>query len=249
MSRKNAPASKKSSVYLCAPVNALVEGIYEQNIPLAEIKQHGDFGLGTFNDLDGEMVMLDGKIYQVKSDGRTHPVADSVLTPFACVTFFQPMSYEESDKELSYEAFQQWLTMMMPSPNLFYAFRVEGLFSLVKTRSVPKQLNYRPLVEVTKDQPVFEFSDVEGTCVGFFTPAFMSSVSVPGFHLHFLSTDRTQGGHILTCQPKKVKVEIQFLYTLELSLPMSLEYLTWDFQRDIEKDLDKAEKDKAQDGQ
>ncbi len=237
---------QKNRVYLCAPINALVEGIYEQTIPMSEIKKHGDFGLGTFNDLDGEMMLLDGQIFQAASDGSVNLVDDAVQTPFACVTFFHPMSEEESHQELSYEALQQWLTNLMPSPNLFYAFRIEGLFSLVKTRSVPKQLVYRPLVEVTKDQPVFEFPDVEGTCIGFYTPSFMSSVSVPGFHLHFLSTDRQKGGHILQCQPKKVKTEIQFLYTLELSLPMSLEYLTWDFQRDIEKDLDKAEKDKPE---
>ena len=245
MSTTSASIHQKNRVYLCAPVNALVEGIYEQSIPITEIKKFGDFGLGTFNDLDGEMMMLDGQVYQAASDGSVKLVDDSVQTPFACVTFFQPMSYEDVDHELSYEALQQWLTSLMPSPNLFYAFRIQGLFSLVRTRSVPKQLSYRPLVEVTKDQPVFEYPDVEGTCIGFFTPAFMGSVSVPGFHLHFLSDDLQKGGHILHCQPRKVKAEIQFLYTLELSLPMSLDYLTWDFQRDIEKDLDSAEKDKG----
>ncbi len=244
MKRRTDSILTKNRVYLCAPINALVEGIYEQTIPMSEIKKYGDFGLGTFNDLDGEMMLLDGQVYQAASDGSVNLVDDAVQTPFACVTFFHAMSYEESDNELSYEALQQWLTNLMPSPNLFYAFRIEGLFSLVKTRSVPKQLVYRPLVEVTKDQPVFEFPEVEGTCIGFYTPSFMSSVSVPGFHLHFLSTDRQKGGHVLQCSPRKVKTEIQFLYTLELSLPMSLEYLTWDFQRDIEKDLDTAEKDK-----
>jgi len=244
MKRSTDSFHSKNRIYLCAPINALVEGIYEQIIPMSEIKKYGDFGLGTFNDLDGEMMMLDGQIYQAASDGSVNPVDDAVQTPFAAVTFFHAMSSEEREQVLSYEALQQWLTDLMPSPNLFYAFRIEGLFELVKTRSVPKQLSYRPLVEVTKDQPVFEFREVVGTCVGFYTPSFMGSVSVPGFHLHFLSADRQKGGHILDCRPKKVKTEIQFLYTLELSLPMSLDYLTWDFQRDIGKDLDTAEKDK-----
>ena len=247
MKRSTDSLLSRNRIYLCAPINALVEGIYEQTIPMSEIKKRGDFGLGTFNDLDGEMMMLDGQIYQAASDGSVNLVDDSVQTPFAAVTFFHAMSFEESDQELSYEALQKWLTDLMPSPNLFYAFRIEGLFSLVKTRSVPKQLSYRPLVEVTKEQPVFEFREVQGTCVGFFTPSFMGSVSVPGFHLHFLSSDRQKGGHILDVRPSKVKTEIQFLYTLELSLPMSLDYLTWDFQRDIEKDLDNAEKDKRED--
>jgi acetolactate decarboxylase len=229
-------------LYLCAPVNALVEGIYEQNIPLTEIKKHGDFGLGTFNDLDGEMVMLDGDIYRVGGDGTVGRVDESTLTPFACVTHFHAMSEETRDGELTYPEFLAWLTDLMPSPNLFYAFRVEGEFVHVRTRSVPKQEAYRPLVEVTKDQPIFNFENTRGVLVGFFTPAFLPSLSVPGIHLHYLSDDRTSGGHLLECRPRNVRVQIQFLYTLELSLPASLDYLTWDFQRDIGKDLDKAEK-------
>ena len=229
-------------LYLCAPVNALVEGIYEQNIPLTEIKKHGDFGLGTFNELDGEMVMLDGTIYRVGGDGTVARVDESALTPFACVTHFHAMSEETREGELAYPEFLAWLTDLMPSPNLFYAFRIEGEFVHVRTRSVPRQEAYRPLVEVTKDQPVFNFENTRGTLVGFFTPAFLPSLSVPGIHLHYLSDDRTSGGHLLECRPRNVRVQIQFLYTLELSLPASLDYLTWDFQRDIGKDLDKAEK-------
>ncbi len=80
-----------NKLYLCAPVNALVEGIYEQNIPFHEIKKHGDFGLGTFNDLDGEMMMFDGTIYRIASDGKATSITDDdTCTPFSCVTFFQP---------------------------------------------------------------------------------------------------------------------------------------------------------------
>ncbi|MBK8822336.1 MAG: acetolactate decarboxylase [Anaerolineales bacterium] len=232
-----------NKIYLCAPVNALVEGIYEQNIPFSEIKKHGDFGLGTFNDLDGEMMMFDGLIYRIGSDGKANQITDDeICTPFSCVTFFQPSSEDELAKELSYEEFLNWLKELMPSPNLFYAFRIEGEFEYVKTRSVPKQENYRPLVEVAKEQPTFEFNNVKGTMAGFYTAAYMSSLSVPGVHLHFITEDLTSGGHLLECRPRKVNVELQYLYTLELSLPSNLDYLTWDFQRDIGKDLDKAEK-------
>ena len=232
-----------NKIYLCAPVNALVEGIYEQNIPFSEIKKHGDFGLGTFNDLDGEMMMFDGLIYRIGSDGKANQITDDeICTPFSCVTFFQPSSEDELAKELSYEEFLNWLKELMPSPNLFYAFRIEGEFEYIKTRSVPKQENYRPLVEVAKEQPTFEFNNVKGTMAGFYTPAYMSSLSVPGVHLHFITEDLASGGHLLECRPRKVNVELQYLYTLELSLPSNLDYLTWDFQRDIGKDLDKAEK-------
>ena len=83
---------------------------------------------------------------------------------------------------------------------------------------------------------------MEGTVAGFFTPAFVPSVSVPGLHLHFLSSDRNSGGHVLECRPRNVRIGVQFLSKLELSLPMSLDYLTEDFKRDVKQDLDKAEK-------
>ncbi len=232
----------ENTIYLCSPVNALVEGIYEENIPFSEIKKHGDFGLGTFNDLDGEMVMLDGTIYQITADGTVNTVSESVLTPFACVTFYAPLSHDIIEKETAYEDFLGFLNKLLPSPNLFYAIRVDGVFASVKTRSVPRQDNYRPLVEVAREQPVFTMQDVEGTLAGFYTPAFMASASVPGLHLHFLSADMQQGGHLLECRPCSVKVGIQFLSKVELSLPMSLDYLTWDFNRDVAGDLDKAEK-------
>jgi acetolactate decarboxylase len=229
-------------IYLCAPVNALVEGIYEEKIPFTQVKQHGDFGLGTFDDLDGEMVMLDGQIYRITAEGRVHQVDEQALTPFACVTFYHPFSHDELDTELSYTAFQKWLEGLLPSPNIFYAVRVEGRFASMRVRSVPKQENYRPLVEVAKEQPVFTFTDIEGSLVGFFTPAFVGSINVPGLHLHFLSADRQRGGHLLECRPSKVRVGVQLISTLELALPMTLDYLTWDFHRDTKQDLDKAEK-------
>lgn len=234
----------ESRMYLCAPINAVVEGIYEEHIPLSRIKRHGDFGLGTFDSLDGEMLMLDGTVYQMTADGGRVSVIDNtdLTVPFACVTFYKPLSHDESNREITHDAFLEWLQGLLPSPNICYAIRIDGLFTHVKVRSVPKQENYRPLIEVAKDQPVFNFSDIEGTLAGFFTPSFMSSINVPGIHLHFLSKDYLYGGHLLECCPQNVRAGVQFIPTLELSLPISLDYLTWDFQRDIAQDLDKAEK-------
>ncbi|NQU04174.1 MAG: acetolactate decarboxylase [Syntrophaceae bacterium] len=234
--------AKENSIYLCAPVNALVEGIYEEKIPFREIKKHGDFGLGTFDNLDGEMVMLDGKIYQITSDGRAAMVDDTALTPFVCVTFYNPLSHDEADQEMDYHDFLKWLDSLLPSPNLFFAIRIEGLFSQVRVRSVPKQESYRPLVEIAAEQPVFDFHDVEGTLAGFFTPSFMSSVNVPGLHLHFLSADLRHGGHLLECRPRKIRAGVQFISKLELALPISFDYLTLDFSRNVDEDLEKAEK-------
>ncbi len=242
MDRKESMASRYCSLYLCAPVNALVEGIYEEKIPFSEVKKHGDFGLGTFDHLDGEMVMLDGAIYQITSDGRVCEVEESATTPFSCVTFYRPVSHDRLDAALSHDDFLTWIQRLLPSPNLCYALRIEGQFASLTVRSVPKQDNYRPLVEVAKEQPVFQFSNTAGTLAGFFTPAFLGSLNVPGFHLHFLSADSQHGGHLLACQPYRVRVGVQILSRVEVALPISLDYLTCDFQRDVEQDLNKSEK-------
>src|SRR5207253_6627904 len=145
-----------------------------QKIPFTEVKKHGDFGLGTFDHLDGEMVMLDGQIYQITSDGRVSAVDERALTPFACVTFYAPLSHDVLEREMTYGAFLEWIQQLLPSPNICYAIRIDGVFAQVKARSVPKQESYQPLVEAAKDQPVFHFSEIEGTLAGFFTPAFMA---------------------------------------------------------------------------
>jgi acetolactate decarboxylase len=179
-----------NSVYLSTPVNALVQGFYKQKTPLSEIKLHGDFGLGTFNNLDGEMVLLDGIVYQAKADGCAAPVEDKVETPFACVTFFSADTVEKLDGRRLRLELKELLDRLIPSLNMLYAIRIEGKFEYVKTRSVPPQENYRPLVEVSREQPTFEFSSVKGTLGGFYTPQFMASLNVPGYHLHFLNQDR-----------------------------------------------------------
>ncbi len=238
------PADRIAStrpIYLCAPVNALVEGLYEENVSLSDIKRHGDFGLGTFDDLDGEMVMLDGNIYQITADGKVHSLGEEVHTPFAVVTFFEPTLSAETSGEMDYETFIRWLENLLPSPNLFYAIRITGTFSRITARSVPKQHNYRPLSEAAHDQNVFTFEGENGSLVGFFTPVFMGSLNVPGLHLHFLSADRQHGGHLLACHPEAITAEIQMIHTLELSLPMTHDYLTQNFVNDTTDALQKAE--------
>ena len=242
MKSRQKAALTESVIYLCSPINALVEGIYEENVLLSGVLKHGDFGLGTFDDLDGEMVILDGRVFQISSDGHVAEVDNNTHTPFAAVTFYSPVHHKEIHCETSYEAFLAWLKRLFVSPNLFYAIRIEGDFKHIKARSVPKQANYHPFADVTHEQTVFDFNNLEGTLAGFFTPAFLSSLSVPGLHLHFLSSDFRHGGHVLECIPRKARVGVQLIHKLELSLPMTSDYLKLKFHRNIDQDLNEAEK-------
>ncbi len=233
---------KGNAVYLSAPINALVEGLYVENTTIAQLKRHGDFGLGTFNYLDGEMVLLDGKVYQIRSDGNVYDVEDDERSPFACVTFFSPDTFDDIEGGPDPADLYGLLDNLIPSQNMLYAIRIDGTFKHVRTRAVPRSENYRPLVEATKDQPVFDFEDVAGSLAGFYTPSFMESLNAPGYHLHFLTEDRRHGGHLLGCTLKKARIGIQHVPGLEVGLPVTLDYLTIDLTRDTGKDLDKAEK-------
>jgi len=215
---------KSNSVYLSAPVDALMKGCYEQDTTIGELKQHGNFGLGTFNRLDGEMMMLDGTVYQLKDDGFAHLVSDQVETPFSCVTFFSPTTVEEINRELDYAGFKNLLDQLMPSENVFSAIRIDGDFSMIRVWSVPKQETYRPIAEVKPK--VFEYQDVSGTLAGFYTPRFVKSMLNPGFHLHFLTDDRRHGGHLDHCCLNRATIGVQIIPRLELNLPITIDYLT-----------------------
>jgi acetolactate decarboxylase len=119
---------RDSSLYVCAPLNALVAGIYEENIHLDEIINHGDFGIGTFDDLDGEMVIVDRAVYQLATDGCAIKIAEPIMTPYAAVTFFNPTIQADLDHETQYIRFLEWLNDLLPSPNIFYAIRIDGDF-------------------------------------------------------------------------------------------------------------------------
>jgi acetolactate decarboxylase len=233
---------KANAVYLSAPINALVEGLLVENTTIGDIRQHGDFGLGTFDYLDGEMVILDGRVYQVRSDGNVYSVADDQHSPFACVTFFSPDTFDDIGDGSTSHDLEKTLDALIPSRNMLYAVRVDGEFEHVKCRAAPRSENYKPLVEATKDQPVFEFRNVTGSLTGFYTPRFMESLNAPGYHVHFLAEDRLRGGHVMQCSLKKVRIGIQHIPRLDVGLPVTLDYLTTDLSRDVRKDLDKAEK-------
>ena len=231
-----------NAVFLSAPIVALVEGFYVENTTMAVIKEHGDFGLGTFNYLDGEMVILDGNVYQIRSDGDVYSVKDDEQSPFACVTFFSPDTFDDVEENRTSKGFYDLLNPLIPSENMLYAIRIDGVFNYVRARAVPRSENYKPLVEATKNQPIFDFYDVHGCLAGFYTPRFMESLNAPGYHMHFLTEDRRHGGHLIECSLKKARIGIQHVPKLDVGLPITLDFLTADLTRDIGKDLDKAEK-------
>ena len=209
------------SGFQVSTLGALNVGVYEGAATLAELKQHGNFGLGTFEGLDGEMVGLDGKFYQVKTDGVAYPVTSEVKTPFSTVTFFRRERSLRLNGQMNYQELQQQLDARLPTQNLPYAIRIQGIFPYLKVRSVPKQsLPYPPLSNVvSQQQSVFELRNVQGTLVGFRLPQYLKSVNVAGYHFHLITSDRASGGHLLDGEFLHPIADVETLRDWQMMLP------------------------------
>ncbi|WNV05571.1 acetolactate decarboxylase [Candidatus Methylospira mobilis] len=231
-----------STLFQISSINALVEGIYQGEISVDQLKEHGDFGLGTFDSLDGEMVALDGHFHQVTADGKVREVPGDVGTPFAVVTFFQPGNHTDFLRCASYADLQAQIDELRHSDNTFYAIRVDGCFDFVRTRAMHRTADGVPLVEAAAHQPEFEYSAISGSVVGFWSPSYVSTLNVPGYHLHFISEDRSAGGHVLELSGSDLKLRIEEETALRLALPENEAFLRADLTRDVTEDLDKAER-------
>jgi len=215
-------AGDRDVLYQVSTISALMDGGYDGVESFNELTRHGDFGIGTFDSLDGEMVELDGKAYQIKSDGKVYPVEGKTTTPFAAVKYFDADRTASLDGPADLDALKAFIDRLMPDPNLMYAVRVTGTFKKVKTRSVPRQARpYPKLMEVVKAQPTFELADVRGTLIGFRLPAFMDGINVPGYHFHFITEDRKYGGHVLACEVTGATVQLDGTARFEMMLPES----------------------------
>ncbi|WP_341528366.1 acetolactate decarboxylase [Nostoc sp. UHCC 0302] len=220
--QQNKPAN---ILFQTSTISALAAGVYDGKITFKELKKRGDFGIGTVNTLDGEMIGLNGTFYQIKSNGVASVIPDSMTSPFATVTFFKPEKLINIQEKINYQQFQQSLDKGFPTKNYIYAIRIQGNFPYLKVRSVPKQTPpYRPLVEAVKAQSVFELRNINGTIIGFRTPSYMQGVNVNGYHLHFITTDRKTGGHILDGELQNAKVEVSAISNIEINLPKTAEF-------------------------
>jgi acetolactate decarboxylase len=231
------------ALFQYSTIDALLAGDYDGQLTAGDLKKQGNLGLGTFNALDGEMVVLDGKVYQVKVDGKVSLAPDIDKIPFAVVTQFTPKKCTTLKKAANLKELTVLLDQALPTKNIFYAIKIEGRFPRVVARSVPRQTRpYPPLAKAVEKQAVFTFTNVEGTILGFRCPVYVKGVNVPGYHLHFLTKDRHAGGHVLDCAFENLTVQIDPIHHFSLVLPEDKEFYHLDLGKDQSRDLKKVEK-------
>jgi acetolactate decarboxylase len=230
-----------ATLFQVSTSSALVEGIYKGAVSVGQLREHGDFGLGTFEGLDGEMVAFDGYFYQVRSDGTVRIAADSDLSPFAAVTHFKSQQFIDVPECAELGALLARLDSLRESSNVFYAIRIDGSFPFMHTRAMCKSEEGTPLVVAAAHQPEFRMNGVTGTLVGFWSPDYVKTLEVPGYHLHFITDDRSAGGHLMECSGRNLRVGIEQVSELRVALPENEEFLKADLSRDPGADLDRAE--------
>jgi acetolactate decarboxylase len=233
--------SHQHRIFQISTSTALVEGVDQGAISSRVLLDHGNFGLGTFERFDGEMVIVDGEIYQVRADGTVQNRRDDFCVPFAVVLRFTEEISFEVEHIRSLKELDSACDRYRESKNLFHAFRLDGTFQTMHTRAVGSVAAGTRLGDAAKTQKEFHFSDVEGTLVCIWSPSYSSAFNVPGYHFHFLSKDRTKGGHVLNCSAEKLKAGAQMLCEYDVQLPTEGRFLTTNLDKDPTAELAKTE--------
>lgn len=231
------------TLYQVSTINALLQSVYDGITPISEVKKHGDTAIGTIDGLDGELIGVDGDYYVIRTDGVAYPLEDTTTTPFVSATFFEADITTHTEHTANISQFEEQLEGGLPSVNMVYAIRIDGPFDYVKTRSVPKQSRpYPKLAEVVKEQTEFEFYNTSGTIVGFWSPEFVSGLNVPGYHIHFITDDRTAGGHVLDLRMTGRDIEVDITQNLNIILPTEGDFYHVDLTEDLVSALESVEK-------
>ncbi|MBQ0074202.1 MAG: acetolactate decarboxylase [Prevotella sp.] len=199
----------RETMYQVSTLQALLDGGYDGYITVGDLRKHGDIGVGTFDKIDGEMIVVDGTVYQARYDGSVRVADDYLTVPFANVTHFDNDTTITLPKVTSMEDLTAKLSTAIANQNslsstggagrVLYVARMDiaDCKSIHVRSELPQQKPYRPLMEVLKtDQREFTYSHIGGTIVALYFPDFFDKQNSTGWHLHFISADKTKGGHV-----------------------------------------------------
>ena len=233
-----------NTIYQVSTSGALVQGVFQGCVRVGDLLKHGDFGLGTFEGLDGEGILLDGCCWQACADGAVRQAPASALAPFWMVTRFQADHQEALGPVSSWADLTARIDARRDNANLFVAIRIRGVFERIRYRVACKAQPGVDLVTATSAQATFELEQVAGTLVGFWTPGYAGAISLPGYHLHLLSDDRRHAGHVLELQGPGLTLELHRESHLQLVLPETPAFLRADLHGDPAQALAAAERDR-----
>ncbi len=239
------PAPAGDTLYQVALLQSLVQGYYDGIVTVGELKRHGDTGIGTFEGVNGEMIVLDGTVYQAVADGSVAIPSDEETVPFSNVTFFDADETCALSDIADMAALQAAMNDVVDrlGANCFYMVKIEGAFSSIRVRSEYKQEKpYRALdVALAEDQTEFDYEDVHGTIVGLYCPDYMGGLNTPGWHFHFINGDRTRGGHVLQVGVAAAEAAFDQTDGFEMALSREAAFQDMALAKDVDEAIHRAE--------
>ena len=238
--------AKAEHLFQISTATALVAGIYGRALSVGDLLQYGNLGLGTFENLDGEMIVADGVAYQARADGSVERASHEQMTPFAVVSQFITTRKLTNVDCTSMEDLEQSLDSLRNSDNQFCALRITGEFDSLHLRAVGKTQPGVRLVQAAAVQAEFHLEKTSRVLVGFWSPLWAKTLNVPGYHLHFISRDESKGGHLLDLSGKDLCLEISCKTGFTTLLPQDAHFNQADLNKDPSDELAKAERIKKQ---
>ena len=225
------------SIYQVALLQSLAQGYFDGSMTVGDLKTHGDTGIGTFDGLNGEMIVLDGVVYQAIGDGSVVVPADDETVPFSNVTFF------EEDITLPLSGIADMSSLQAALNEVVREHGANLFYMVIKVRSEFKQEKpYRNLdVALAADQNEFDFENIRGTMVGLYCPDYMGDLNSVGWHFHFLTEDLAQGGHVLQVSVDEATALLDATTGFELFLPEEEVFQNMELSKDMDEAIHKAE--------
>ncbi len=189
----------RESLNQVALLQSLAQGYLGGTVTVKDIRGLGDTGIGTFEGVNGEMIVLDGTVYQALGNGKVVVADDKTIVPYATVTYFDhDISLELKDVQ-DKGALEKVLDeeVQKCGKNSFYLVKLHTEFSSLLFRSeYGSKKPYPTLVEALKGkQTEFTAKNIKGTLVGLYCPDYMAGLNSPGGHFHFIADDRQKRCH------------------------------------------------------
>ena len=231
-----------SSTFQYSTFGALMRGGFEGELLAKDLENYGDFGLGTFNNIDGELVAYDGKFYQIELSGKLTLVNNAIKTPFANVVFFKPNADFKITKIKNYKSLGKKIGKILKNKNIPYAIAIEGVFKKLHLRSLKSQTKpFKNLKEASKEQNEYYMENVEGVLIGFWYPMYFSGITVPHYHFHFVNKERTKGGHVLNASITSAMARFMSIEEFNLKLPITKEFSNLNLEGNQTEDIRQVE--------
>ena len=236
-----------NKIYQVSTLQALALGYTRSVLTVEQLLQHGNVGLGTFEDVNGEMIVVDGHCYRARDDGSVIEVEPDAGVPFAAVAKLQGERELELSSMPDLESIRAALTLKIDECfelNSMHMVRIDGLFGKVDARSEAPYRSHHVALKTVLDmnQTAFQFENIRGSMVGVYFPDYMDGINMPGWHLHFVSEDRTKGGHVFDVSIIEGTVYMDKIHQLEIYLPTDAAFDTYSLKNASEDEIEKVEK-------